>query len=166
MRTTSRNWINPYIYGSYLFDLQNDPLQEHPIFDSEIEKRMIKLMRKEMEKNDAPIEQYERLGIPLEGEITDDHCLLTENRAGIKDKIGNAEIVWKNKGKSAFFQLLNYLPKPIQNQWIIELEKKINDTRVFELDENFLLEAFSKWIPKNAKAYFNTLINIVRRKAK
>ena len=53
MRTTSRNWINPYIYGSYLFDLQNDPLQEHPIFDSEIEKRMIKLMRKEMEKNDA-----------------------------------------------------------------------------------------------------------------
>ena len=38
-------------------------------------------------------------------------------------------------------------------------QKKINDTRVFELDENFLLEAFSKWIPKNAKAYFNTLIN-------
>ena len=67
---------NTYIYGTLLFDLQNDPKQENPIIDSEIEKRMIKLLIELMNKNDAPFEQYERLGIPIDGDVTNEHLNL------------------------------------------------------------------------------------------
>ncbi|MHC4993466.1 MAG: sulfatase [Planctomycetota bacterium] len=46
-----------------LFDLENDPGQERPIRDPDIEDRMADLMVGLMEANDAPPEQYERLGL-------------------------------------------------------------------------------------------------------
>ena len=46
-----------------LFDLATDPEQKHPIHDDAIEKRMIDALKAEMKKNDAPVEQYERLGL-------------------------------------------------------------------------------------------------------
>ena len=46
-----------------LFDLQEDPYQNHPIQDPEAEERMIRLMVALMKENDAPSEQYERLGL-------------------------------------------------------------------------------------------------------
>lgn len=49
--------------GNLLFDLQSDPRQCHPIRDEELEKIMIKQMIKLMRENDAPPEQFERLGI-------------------------------------------------------------------------------------------------------
>lgn len=58
---------NIYISGNslyhLLFDLKNDPKQENPLNDPELEEKMIKLLICEMRKNDAPIEQYERLGL-------------------------------------------------------------------------------------------------------
>lgn len=44
MKIAATEWINPYVYGSLLFDLKNDPGQEHPIVDAEVEKRMIERM--------------------------------------------------------------------------------------------------------------------------
>ena len=52
------------------------PGQENPIVDREIEKRMIALMVELMQANDAPLEQYERLGLPVGGEAKDKHLLL------------------------------------------------------------------------------------------
>jgi hypothetical protein len=46
-----------------LFDLKNDPQQENPIHDPEVEERLIRLMVKQMLENDAPVEQFERLGL-------------------------------------------------------------------------------------------------------
>jgi arylsulfatase A-like enzyme len=50
-------------YGTMLFDLQADPAQEHPIHDPAAEARMIGLMTGLMAANDAPDEQYARLGV-------------------------------------------------------------------------------------------------------
>jgi arylsulfatase A-like enzyme len=50
-------------YGTLLFDLTNDPGQENPIQDAAIEKRMTDLMIRLMEENEAPAEQYTRLGL-------------------------------------------------------------------------------------------------------
>ena len=46
-----------------LFDLANDPGQESPLQNAEAEKRMIGLMVGLMKENDAPDEQYVRLGV-------------------------------------------------------------------------------------------------------
>ena len=46
-----------------LFDLQDDPEELRPIRDEAIEKRMTSLMVDLMKANDAPEEQYDRLGL-------------------------------------------------------------------------------------------------------
>ncbi|MFX1301766.1 MAG: sulfatase [Promethearchaeota archaeon] len=167
MRFSSRyRAINPYIYGSYLFDLQNDPKQENPIIDSQIERRMIKLMIEEMKKNDAPIEHYERLGIPFDNDILDKHLNLIDNREGFKEKIGDTEITWINKGKSMYYLILGFLPKPIQKQMILEFEKHINNDNFREIDEDLLVNFLNKYIPKNLKEYFKMMIGLVKKKAK
>ena len=51
-----------------LFDLETDPMQEHPIQDPEAEKQMIQALVRLMEENDAPKEQYIRLELGIEEE--------------------------------------------------------------------------------------------------
>ncbi len=50
--------------ATLLFDVRADPGQLHPIDDPLIEVRMIRLMLLEMARNEAPSEQYIRLGLP------------------------------------------------------------------------------------------------------
>lgn len=50
-------------FGTLLYDLETDPSQEHPIQDAEIEERMQRNMVRLMRENDAPKEQYVRLGL-------------------------------------------------------------------------------------------------------
>jgi hypothetical protein len=73
MKIAARHWANPHPFGTMLFDLENDPQQMHPIQNPQVERRMMGLMINLMRANDAPIEQYERLGLPVDGEITDQH---------------------------------------------------------------------------------------------
>ena len=54
---------NVHRFGALLCDLKNEPAQEHPIDDPEIEGRMTQLLVKLMEHNDAPREQFEQLGL-------------------------------------------------------------------------------------------------------
>jgi len=49
-----------------LFDLLKDPKQERPLDDPGLEKQMVELLVELMKENDAPIEQYERLGLIYE----------------------------------------------------------------------------------------------------
>jgi arylsulfatase A-like enzyme len=51
-------------FDTMLFDLKTDPKQERPIHDDVIETRMIGHLRQLMQTNDAPADQYERLGLP------------------------------------------------------------------------------------------------------
>ena len=50
-------------FGSLLFDMENDPHQEHPLKNEEILQRMCGYIQETMEHNDAPKELYERLGL-------------------------------------------------------------------------------------------------------
>ena len=50
--------------STMLFDTQADPGQLTPIYDPVLESRMIRLMLREMARNDSPAEQYLRLGLP------------------------------------------------------------------------------------------------------
>ncbi|MFP4016630.1 MAG: sulfatase [Halanaerobiales bacterium] len=50
-------------FGTLLYDLEEDPGQEKPIIDKEIEEKMRAHIVKLMKDNDAPDEQFERLGL-------------------------------------------------------------------------------------------------------
>lgn len=53
----------PSFSGTRLFCLASDPGEERPIENREEEERMIRLMVQLMKENDAPPEQFERLGL-------------------------------------------------------------------------------------------------------
>jgi arylsulfatase A-like enzyme len=63
LRFEARPWVNAHPFGTMLFDLQTDPGQEHPIDDPEIEMIMIQHLIRLMRANNAPPEQFERLGL-------------------------------------------------------------------------------------------------------
>ncbi|MGK0600628.1 sulfatase [Yokenella regensburgei] len=50
-------------FGDLLFDLDADPNQLHPLQDAVIEARMVRLLIRLMKENDAPAEQFVRLGL-------------------------------------------------------------------------------------------------------
>ncbi len=54
----------PDQFPTMLFDLQADPKQERPLDDAAVEAMMIDHLVRLMKENDAPVEQYERLGLP------------------------------------------------------------------------------------------------------
>ena len=56
------------VLGTSLYDLQTDPGQEHPLDDPEIEAMMRAHLVRLMRENDAPAEQFERLGLDPEAE--------------------------------------------------------------------------------------------------
>ena len=56
-------WPGSHPYQTLLFDLETDPGQEHPLEDPDVERRMTGHLVKSMVENDAPPEQFERLGL-------------------------------------------------------------------------------------------------------
>jgi len=63
LKVEARPWIKAHPFGTLLFDLHSDPAQERPLKDPQIEKTMIRHLVHLMQANDAPVEQYERLGL-------------------------------------------------------------------------------------------------------
>lgn len=76
LRVPSFAYTDPSSFGTLLFDLQADPEQRHPIDDPELELRMVGLLVDEMRANDAPAEQFERLGLPESGPVDESHLLV------------------------------------------------------------------------------------------
>jgi arylsulfatase A-like enzyme len=67
---------SPAAYGTLLYDLVEDPDQRNPLSDPTLERRMVELLVRDMRDSDAPLEQYERLGLPAAGAVTEEHLLV------------------------------------------------------------------------------------------
>ncbi len=63
MKLRGKTYLNPYGYGTLLFDLQADRGQGGPIVDPAAEGVMSRHMTRLMREHDAPPEQFERLGL-------------------------------------------------------------------------------------------------------
>lgn len=56
-------WLDAAAFGTMLFDIEADPAQREPIDDPQTERRLRRRMVELMRENDAPPEQYRRLGL-------------------------------------------------------------------------------------------------------
>lgn len=63
MKIAGGPWQFNHPYETLLFDLAQDPEQLDPLHDANIENQMIQQMVRLMRENDAPPDQYIRLGI-------------------------------------------------------------------------------------------------------
>lgn len=75
---------SPWSFGSLLFDLQADPGQHHPMVDDELELRMAQLLVELLRSSDAPVEQFARLGLPPESDVTEAHLLVRAQWAQVE----------------------------------------------------------------------------------
>ena len=125
LKTEGRAAINPYIYGTLLFDLDSDPEQETPLQD-DVERKMLEHLLRLMKENDAPAEQYERLGLPLDGHIESEHLHCAEKRDNSRDQIGKTPVTWQDKGKSLYYGLLGMMPVGVKRQFELGFEQALN----------------------------------------
>ncbi|MCB0143393.1 MAG: hypothetical protein KDE50_26075, partial [Caldilineaceae bacterium] len=65
LKIAARGWhgMNPFEFGTMLYDVAADPQQTQPLDDPAVEQRMIEHLLRLMRENDAPADQYERLGL-------------------------------------------------------------------------------------------------------
>jgi arylsulfatase A-like enzyme len=63
LRMVGKPWGTPTELDTMLFDLLSDPGQTTPVQDAEAEARMVAGLQALMQRNDAPPEQYVRLGL-------------------------------------------------------------------------------------------------------
>jgi len=61
--TGKPGWSRAWDFGTLLFDIEEDPGQEKPLDDPAVEERMKAHLVRLIKENDAPLEQYERLGL-------------------------------------------------------------------------------------------------------
>ena len=65
LKTKGRAWFNAHEFGTLLFDIEADPKQDRPLTDAAAEKTMTDHLVRLMKENDAPGEQFIRLGLPM-----------------------------------------------------------------------------------------------------
>jgi len=63
MKIPARAGPDAHACGALLLDMDEDPGQEHPLRDSEIEALMIGRSARLRKANDRPLEQFQRLGM-------------------------------------------------------------------------------------------------------
>lgn len=80
LKTPGQAQVNPHVYGTLLFDLYQDPEQTAPISDEKTELELLMYLITLMKANDAPIEQFERLELPIEDMATEHHLRAREER--------------------------------------------------------------------------------------
>ena len=136
--------ISPVNFGTKLFHVSEDPRQKEPIDDPETEARMARLLKSEMEKADAPAEQFERLG--LTGEITAESVLAQRESEDAAETPANLPgTSWTKEAKNVMRAFSKMMPKedmeglaaalsqihaahpaePVSYQDIVEAAKKI-----------------------------------------
>lgn len=109
-RLANATFCNSFQYGNLLFDLQNDPQQLNPLDDPEVEARMINAMLVQMKANDAPEEQYVRLGLDPDCIYDAEHVLNDRTVRPSFDSFPiTAEYSWEPDARNIFIGMLSLM---------------------------------------------------------
>ncbi len=155
-----------YRYGTKLYDLKEDPGQLHPIENEEIELRLINRMRQLMIENDAPAEQYERMGIPADHEMTmqelkDQKAFISANDASVP--LEGYE--WSMEAKEEFLALSMFTGKDAVNLSLLDKLKEYLSAHSVKQIDTETIEAFAMTVtPPVAHGPVLNMMNVVSRR--
>lgn len=144
--------VTPRIYPTALYDLKTDPGQQVALNDTAVEKRMIKLMFDLMEQNDTPVDQFERMGIPEDGDISPQQ--LSREREERKDKrltICGENFFFHGNAKNAY-RVFYYSANPALRQGIAEMFcAYLKQHHIKEVQEQDVLDFIESAVPGRMK---------------
>lgn len=149
-------------FGTRLYDVLTDSKQTDTLINYEIEKYMLEGMRKIMIESDAPLEQYQRIGIPLEGDIKIEdikaHHKKIKSYFILSDTLEKK--VWEKQSKEEFFAFINLMSTQNRDKLIesFQIETANEKVIVKELVRNFIQNNISE-DKKSMVSYFLNLLS-------
>lgn len=149
-------------FGTRLYDVLTDSKQTDTLINYEIEKYMIEGMRKIMIESDAPLEQYQRIGIPLEGDIKiediEAHHKKIKSYFILSDTLEKK--VWEKQSKEEFFAFINLMSTQNRDKLIesFQIETANEKVIVKESVRNFIQNNISE-DKKSMVSYFLNLLS-------
>jgi len=133
-------------FGHRLYDIKNDPKQKKPIDNISIEVAMIMKMASLMRKNEAPDEQYQRIGIPIDGCITSEE--LIEEKSKWKNIVDlDEDFEWKDNTQDEYLSMLQFLPSHERLTISSKFKIYIRENKIKKLDSYTLMNFIESNIP-------------------
>ena len=164
--------LNPYVWGSLLFDLESDPAQEHPILDESVELRLLNQMVALMRQTDAPSDQYMRLGLPLSGPVGSEHLWRAQTnppsgRMGElnEDEIAGVRVTWHGSGKKMYYGLSGLIPFWFRRQFASEFAQALLASGQDRLDEALVQELALQVAPRQVVEQMRLMSGVIARRS-
>ncbi|WP_428768674.1 sulfatase [Treponema sp. HNW] len=133
-RLANPTFCNSFQYGHKLFDLRLDPEQLYPLNDPMREADMINALIAEMKKNDAPIEQYQRLGLDFNYTYTADRVIEDKHNSITFESFPiTKKYFWTQDAKHIFIGMLSLLTEKQVDEYfhlIDEVMENVSDKTV------------------------------------
>jgi len=132
MKIKGKECMNPQSnFGSKLFCLKDDPLQEHPILDVAKEAELANAMITLMKENDAPTERFERYGFREDMEVTEELiCSLREGEFEDRIPARFANKEWENGAVNMYHTIMRMVSPEQKVALDDALESMITDNQV------------------------------------
>lgn len=157
------NSVSWFRYGNKLYDLDNDPKQLQPIDRPEKELELIREMVRLMEENDAPEEQYARMGIAKD--MTVDTLLQQreENEASCRLP-GMKEYTWEKEAYWAFIALAQIVANTMPGEELSErLKEYLGRTGGQEVKTGDIFGLIKVLLPAEMQEDIRYIINMQSR---
>lgn len=151
-------------FGTRLYDILKDPKQSNIIVNYEIEKYMIEGMRKIMIESEAPIEQYERIGIPFDGNIKFDdiinHHQKIESYFILNETL--EKINWEDQSKEEFFAFINLMSTHNRNELIEIFQTEVEHKKI--ITKNLVRMFIQNNVSEDKKSMVLYFLNLLSKR--
>lgn len=157
-------FVNAFQYGSKLYNLTTDPKQKEEIDDLEIELSFIQKIAEQMRKNDAPKEQFIRLGIPLNGVMTVEELIKQKEAIRVAEKISVLEEHrWNRAAQNQMRALLNITPENARQKLLNEFKEFVLSSKFMEVNTEAVEKFLDVFLQEDEKAKAEYFIGLAGR---
>ena len=167
MKIEVKNFNQHYRFGTQLFDTEKDPQQINPITDVDTEVRMANLMRELMKESDAPYEQYARIGLSCDKEVTREDIIkykeIFEREYSIDKDMENS-LEWEGNTKNELTAFINLVKIHNKEKLVEEFKEEIRNRNISLVTENFVEEFVKERVDEERKPMIMYFLNLLSRR--
>ncbi|WP_315110283.1 sulfatase [Clostridium intestinale] len=149
LKVPTATYMSSFRFGNKLFNLENDPHQLNNLDDMDKEIEMLELLRKLMLDSEAPKEQFERIGIHIDRNMTKEELKAQREKRESSYKLDiNKDITITDKANKQLVFVKDLLPYNERENFIKNIEDVCKDRKIKSIDENLALEIADKTLEK------------------
>ena len=167
MKIEVKNFNQHYRFGTMLYDTETDPYQERPISDPKIEARMANLMIKLMKESDAPVEQYERIGLDYNKEVTEEDIIEYKNnfeKNYLIDKDFENIVSWEGNTKNELTAFINLVKIADKESLVQELKDLVKERNLTVITNEVVEEFVKARVDEERRPMIMYFLNLLSRR--